>query len=199
VVLGFDLDAWQPMPEQAADYADSLDQGFGYGPDLQSHLAQLLSPRRTVTVATVLMAVEDENLTEPPADMPAVLAARGLRMPSSDEWEYACGAGTGTLFRWGNECPLDRIPYGDSTGPQHQLSVFGLRIAYDVYRTELTSDITAVHGGDGGESVCGGYGNLLAWLPLATANRNPFMAEFVYGPDGEELCEDFSTRPVLAL
>jgi len=145
------------------------------------------------------MAVEDENLTELPADMPAVLAARVLRMPSPDEWEHACGAGAETLFRWGNDCPLDRIPYGDRTGPQNQLNAFGLRIAYDTYRTELTSDVTAVHGGDGGESVCGGYGHMLAWLPLATANRNPSMVEFVYGPDGEDLCEDFSTRPVLAL
>lgn len=199
VTLGFDLDAWQPTPEQTADYAESLDQGFGYGPDLRAHLAQVLSPRRSVTLAAVLMAVGDENLTELPADMPAALAARGLRMPSSDEWEHACGAGATTLFRWGNDCPLDRIPYGDSDGPQNQPNAFGLRIAYDTYSTELTSDVTAVRGGDGGESVCGGYGHMLAWLPLATANRNPSMVEFVYGPDGEDLCEDFSTRPVLTL
>ncbi|MFG2125430.1 hypothetical protein [Streptomyces sp. NPDC048710] len=197
--LGFDLENWQPTPEQTADYAESLEQGFGCGPDLRAHLAQTLSPRRRVDLATVLMAVEDENLTESPADMPAALTARGLRMPSSDEWEHACGAGTGTLFRWGNDCPLDRIPYGDHTGPQNQLNAFGLRIAYDTYRAELASDAVAVHGGDGGESVCGGYGHMLAWLPLATANRNPSMVEFVYGPDGEDLCEDFSTRPVLTL
>ncbi|MCX2924377.1 hypothetical protein [Streptomyces sp. NEAU-W12] len=199
VLLGFDLDRWQPTPQQTADYAESLDQGFGYGPDLRAHLAQVLSPRRSVVLATVLMAVEDENLTGLPVDVSAALAARGLRMPSSDEWEHACGAGAGTLFRWGSDCPLDRVPYGDRTGPQNQLNAFGLHIAYDTYRTELTSDIAAVHGGDGGESVCGGYGHLLAWLPLATSNRNPFMAEFVYGPDGEDLCEDFSTRPVLTL
>ncbi|MCX4549976.1 hypothetical protein [Streptomyces sp. NBC_01500] len=199
VTLGFDLDAWQPTPEQAADYAESLDQGFGYGPDLRAHLAQVLSPRRSVTLATVLMAVEDEPLTEPPADMPAVLAARGLRMPSSDEWEHACGAGADTLFRWGNDCPLDDIPYENRTGPHQQRSGFGLRIAHDTYRMELTSDITSVRGGDGGESACGGYGFMLAWLPLATANRNPFTAEFVYGPGGEDLCEDFTTRPVLTL
>ncbi|WP_433891287.1 hypothetical protein [Streptomyces sp. CA-111067] len=199
VTLGFDLDAWEPTPEQAADYAESLAQGFGYGPDLRAHLAQLLSPRRTVTLATVLMAVEDENLTAPPAAMPAVLAARGLRMPSADEWEHACGAGADTLFRWGSDCPLDRIPYEDGDGPQHRLNSLSLHIAYDTYRTELTSDVTAAHGGDGGESACGGYGNLLGWLPLATANRNPFMAEFVHGPDGAGLYEDFSTRPVLPL
>jgi hypothetical protein len=199
VSLGFDLDTWKPTAWQAADYAESLEQGYGYGPDLQAHLARILSGRRSVHLATLLMAVEDENLAEPPADMPAALLARGLRMPTSDEWEHACGAGSGTLFRWGDDCPLDRIPYGDDTGPHNALNAFGLRIAYDTYRTELTSDVTAVHGGDGGESVCGGYGHLLAWLPLATANRNPGMAEFVYGPDGEDMYEDFSVRPVLTL
>ncbi|MEU6340662.1 hypothetical protein ABZ883_06895 [Streptomyces sp. NPDC046977] len=199
VSLGFDLDTWRPTPEQTADYAESLEQGFGCGPDLRAHLAQVLSPRRSAVLATVLMAVEDEHLTELPADMPAALAARGLRMPSSDEWEHACGAGADTLFWWGNDCPLDRIPYGDRTGPQNQVNSFGLRIAYDTYRAELTSDAVAIHGGDGGESVCGGYGHMLAWLPLATANRNPSMVEFVYSPDGEDLCEDFSVRPVLML
>ncbi|MFJ5806232.1 hypothetical protein [Streptomyces sp. NPDC093093] len=199
VSLGFDLDTWRPTPAQAADYARSLEQGYGHGADLRSHLARVLSPRRTVRVATLLMAVEDEDLTEPPADMPAVLADRGLRMPSPDEWEHACGAGADTLFRWGDEVPLDRVPYGDDSGPQNQPNAFGLCIAYDTYRTELSSDVTAVHGGDGGESVCGGYGSMQAWLPLATANRNPFMAEFVHGPEGEGLFEDFSIRPVLAL
>lgn len=199
VTLGFDLDSWQPTPEQAADYEQSQEEGYGYGLDLREYLAHVLSPRRRLTLGTVLMAVEDENLTEPPADMPAVLAARGLRMPGSDEWEHACGAGASTLFRWGGDCPLDRIPYDDPAGPHRGLNALGLHIAYDTYRSELTSDVTAVHGGDGGESVCGGYGNLLGWLPLATANRNPFAAEFVYGPDGEGLYDSFSTRPVIDL
>ncbi|MFF8595047.1 hypothetical protein ACF061_27075 [Streptomyces sp. NPDC015220] len=199
VSLGFDPVAWQPTPEQEADYAHSVEQGFGLGPDLRAHLTQMLSPRRSVLLATVLMAVEAEELTEPPAGMPAALADRGLRMPSPDEWEHACGAGADTLFRWGDDCPLDRVPCVDTTGPHNLTSAFGLRIAHDIYSVELSSDTGAVHGGDGGESVCGGYGRLLAWLPLATANRNPSLAEFVYGPEGEDLCEDFSTRPVLAL
>ncbi|MGW4349941.1 hypothetical protein ACWEL8_33350 [Streptomyces sp. NPDC004690] len=199
VTLGFDLDAWRPTPEQEADYADSLAHGFGHGPDLRSHLARVLSPRRRAVLPAVLMAVEAEPLTEAPADLPALLAARGLRVPSPDEWEHACGAGAGTLFRWGDECPLDRDPYGDPTGPHHTLSAFGLRIAHDPYSAELTGDPTAVHGGDGGEAVCGGYGALLAWLPLATAHRNPFVAEFVHGPDGEDVYDAFFVRPVLAL
>ena len=122
------------------------------------------------------MAVEGERLTEPPADLPAVLAERGLRVPTSDEWEHACGAGADTLFRWGDDCPLDRVPYGDRTGPHNEPNAFGLRIAHDTYSTELTSDTGEVRGGDGGESVCGGYGHLLAWLPLATAHTHPDMA-----------------------
>ncbi|CAL9279292.1 hypothetical protein [Streptomyces sp. NPDC052644] len=199
VRLGFDADRWEPTPGQAADYAGSLAEGYACEPDLRAHLAGLLSPPRTVRLDAVLMAVEDEPLTDVPAAMPAVLAARGLRMPSPDEWEHACGAGARTLFRWGDDCPLDRVPYDAADGPQHEASALGLRIAYDTYRAELSSDPTAVLGGDGGESVCGGYGALLGWLPLATANRNPHMAEFVYGEDGEDLYEDFSVRPVLPL
>ncbi|MDH6130808.1 hypothetical protein P3T37_000175 [Kitasatospora sp. MAA4] len=67
------------------------------------------------------------------------------------------------------------------------------------YQAELTSDPSAVRGGDGGEAECGGYGTLVTWLALATANRNPAMAEFLHGDDGESMYEDFSTRPVLDL
>ncbi|WP_030761238.1 MULTISPECIES: hypothetical protein [unclassified Streptomyces] len=199
VRLGFDLDAWEPTAAQSADYAQSAEEEYGYGhPDLKSYLADVLSPPRTATLATVLMAVEDEALTEPAADMPAALAAHGLRIPGADEWEHACGAGAGTLFRWGNECPLDEPSYG-SGDVRHRPNAFGLHIAYDSYSTELSGDPTAVHGGDGGEAVCGGYGDLLGWLPLATANRNPYAAEFTYGPDGEGMYAEFSTRPVLSL
>jgi hypothetical protein len=199
VRLGFDLDTWEPTAGQLADYASSHSQGYGSDPDLKLHLAEILSPPRTVHVPTVLMAVEDEPLTEAPADMPQALEAHGLRMPSRDEWEHACGAGATTLFRWGDDCPLNRIPYGPEAGPHREPNAFGLRIACDTYRAELSSDTSAMHGGDGGESVCGGYGMLLAWLPLATANRNPALAELVHGPEGEDLYDDFSVRPVVSL
>ena len=81
----------------------------------------------------------------------------------------------------------------------YRTDAFGLRIAHDTYSTELTSDTSEVRGGDGGESVCGGYGHLLAWLPLATAHTHPDTAEFVYGEDGDGLYEDFTVRPVLTL
>ncbi|MFD9358092.1 hypothetical protein [Streptomyces sp. NPDC060031] len=203
VRLGFDLEAWQPTPEQVADYAECLAEDFAWSPDIKAHLADELSPPRTVELAAVLMAVEAEELTGPPADMPGVLAARGLRMPDPDEWEHACGAGATTLFRWGDAYPLDAAPYGGgdggATGPRLERNALGLRIAYDVYTAELSSGGRAVHGGDGGEAVCGGYGRLREWLPLATANINPAMAEFVHGPDGEDVIDSFSVRPVLSL
>ncbi|MFK0043718.1 hypothetical protein ACIQU4_06375 [Streptomyces sp. NPDC090741] len=199
VRLGFDLDAWVPTAAQLADHEESRAEGYGYELGLKDYLAEVLGPVRTAALATVLMAVEDETLAERPDATADALAARGLRLPSADEWEHACGAGAGTLFRWGNECPLDEPSYGGDGGLRHGPNAFGLHIAYDSYGAELSGDPTAVHGGDGGEAVCGGYGDLLAWLPLATANRNPSMAEFVYGPDGEGMYEEFSTRPVFSL
>ncbi|CAL9665540.1 hypothetical protein SUDANB2_07200 [Streptomyces sp. enrichment culture] len=75
VSLGFDLHTWQPTAQQAADYAESREQGYGYGPDLRTHLEQILSAPRRVHLDTVLMAVEDETPTEPPKDTPPPTSA----------------------------------------------------------------------------------------------------------------------------
>ncbi|WP_405391275.1 hypothetical protein OG596_27510 [Streptomyces sp. NBC_01102] len=201
VTVGFDADAWQPLPDQLVSYREeSVAGGFGFDEDPRAHLAQTLTPRRTVSLPAVLMAVEPLKLPELPALVPALLAADGLLLPDPDAWEHACGAGATTLFRWGNHCPPG-APYGtEGTGPHHAPNAFGLHIAYDVYDTpEMTSDPGSVYGGDGGEAVCGGYGTFLEWLPLATANHNPSMADFLDGPEGEDMFEDFNVRPVIAL
>lgn len=113
VRVGFDLAAWSPSPGQLASYREeSLAGGFGFDADLSTHLAGVLTPRRTVTLPTVLMAVEAEPLPDVPREVPGLLAARGLRPPTPDEWEHACGAGAGTLFRWGDTYPADCSPYG---------------------------------------------------------------------------------------
>ncbi|WP_405618800.1 hypothetical protein OG292_30075 [Streptomyces sp. NBC_01511] len=201
VTVGFDLADWRPLPEQVDSYrTESLAGGFGFDDDLVAHLARHLTPRRTAVVPTVLMAVEPLELPEEAESVPDFLAGLGLRLPGPDEWEHACGAGAQTLFRWGPACPLDLSPYGehnDPTGERRRPNAFGLRIARDVYESEMTSDPGSVYGGDGGEAVCGGYGSFVEWLPLATANRNPGMAEFLNGPDGEGMSDEFGIRPVL--
>lgn len=199
-VVGYDVDQWQPSAALLEAYREeTLGRGFGFHQDPRELLHEVLSPLRAVSLPTLLLAVESERLSAPAEEMPELLAKRGLRLPSPDEWEHACGAGAATLWWWGEQCPADLSPYEDAAGPQHQPNAFGLRIAHNTYDAELTSDQCVVKGGDGGESVCGGYGSFVEWLPLATANRNPAAAEFVHSPDGDDLYQDFSVRPVLSL
>ncbi|MFI2782356.1 hypothetical protein [Streptomyces sp. ALB3] len=201
VTVGFDVDAWQPPPGQLASYREeSLAGGFGFDPDPRAYLARVMTPPRTAVLPAVLMAVEPRRLPELPVATPSLLAGQGVRLPRPDEWEHACGAGARTLFRWGDTFPADASPYGCGKGPHHSPNAFGLHIAFDVYDSaEMTSDPASVYGGDGGEAVCGGYGTLLEWLPLATANRNPSTAEFLHGPEGEDTFGDFNARPVIDL
>ncbi|MFE4455373.1 hypothetical protein [Streptomyces sp. NPDC056796] len=201
VAVGYDVDAWRPSPGTLASYREeSLAAGYGFETDPRAELARVMTPPRTVALPAVLMALEPGKLPEPPSLVAALYAEDGLRLPRPDEWEHACGAGAGTLFRWGDDVPEDAAPYGGGTGPHQLPNPFGLRIASDVYDSaEMTADPGSVYGGDGGAAVCGGYGTLLAWLPLATANRNPGTAELLHGPEGEDLFEEFNARAVIDL
>jgi formylglycine-generating enzyme required for sulfatase activity len=60
------------------------------------------------------------------ADLQAALAADGLRLLTSDEWEHACGAGTSTLFRWGDDCPADFYPTDTSAKDRRQSTAWVL-------------------------------------------------------------------------
>ena len=54
------------------------------------------------------------------AEVETALAAQGLRLPTCDEWERACGAGATTLFRWGDDTPADFYP-GEASAEDRRL------------------------------------------------------------------------------
>jgi hypothetical protein len=138
----------------------------------------------------------ERSLSRTPAMLNAQLKAKGFRFPSSDEWEYFCGGGAPTLFRWGDHVPCDRYPSDRSpeeaawkrdwvlsggTLPRpaggfaqgwalHRMpNTLGLTIASDPYKFELVAEPGLFRGGDGGGYTCGGAGFFLGWLTLATA------------------------------
>ncbi|ABW26009.1 formylglycine-generating enzyme family protein [Acaryochloris marina] len=132
------------------------------------------------------------------------LQVDGFRYPTADEWEYACGAGSPNLFRWGNHVPCDRYPTSVSPDEaawrrqwilsggkldypmqgfqadwdyHHRPNAFGLFIAEDPYKSELLADPCFTRGGDGGCTICGGEGYFIGWLTLATAYFEPHTCE----------------------
>ncbi|OKI61494.1 hypothetical protein [Micromonospora sp. CB01531] len=127
----------------------------------------------------------------------AGLESIGLRTTTVDDWEWACGAGATTLFRWGDDCPNDGYPFDYKTGPHRQKNLWGLAIGQDPYKYETTTARTIVCGGDGGSTTCGGSGFLLGWLTLATAYRDKEFGQWLASDDG---CADgILTRPVIEL
>ncbi len=129
--------------------------------------------------------IAERSLSCTHAELAAKLGLSGFRFPTSDEWEYACGGGVPTLFRWGDHVPCDRYPtdvspaeaawrrqWALSAGTlarpaegftsdwdyHRQANAFGLSIASDPYQCELVAEIGTTRGGDGGGNICGGAG-----------------------------------------
>ena len=143
------------------------------------------SPARTVTlpsfeIATTALDAEDLlgelddddfgellDLADVCNKLDELLEPRGLRVPSEDELEAACG---GRLFTWGDEWP-GGIPYGDKTdfGKHREPTALGLFVDGDTYVCEVAR--LAMKLGDGGEAVCGGYPWPVPWLALSPSHR----------------------------
>lgn len=122
-------------------------------------------------------------------------ASLGVRPASPDEWEYACGAGARTLFRWGEDTPEDCYPSGGVPGPHREPNLWGLLIGQDPYRHEWSAEPGVVCGGDGGGMVCGGSGYFLGWLTLATAYRDKSFGAWLNSGDG--YIGELRIRPVV--
>lgn len=158
---------------------------LGRTPATVDGVRTLQTPGVRVTVdasGTILRAV----LTRPVAHGEAIesLAVHGLRATTPDEWEYACGAGVATLFRWGDGCPDRGNPVEDRTGPHRESNFFGLAIGQDPYQAERSSDPSVACGGDGGTAVHHERGAFLEWLTLATAYRDAEYAALLQDSEG---------------
>ncbi|WP_240420007.1 formylglycine-generating enzyme family protein [Paenibacillus periandrae] len=121
------------------------------------------------------------------------LRSQGFSLLTEDEWEYLCGGGSRTLWRWGDnfiynmhlkhfeEAALQGMPY-DLELPNQ----FGICIAFDPYKYEVVDAPYFLKGGDGGSFICGGTGMAIGYLPTATYFRLSYMddeMEKVYKAD----------------
>ena len=149
-----------------------------YSPPLE--WMRRVSPRRRVELAAFEIAqapVRFDSLFDPYDDTDGMttiaevcklvdrrLAAQGLRLPTEDEFEAACG---GDVFWWGNRVP-EGDPYSDLDAVA-RTNAAGLEFEADSYKVELVRDVFKL--GDGGFAVCGAAPWPIAWLSLATAFR----------------------------
>lgn len=108
-------------------------------------------------------------------------SVKGFSLPTEDEWEYLCGGGKRTLFRWGDSFDynmnLHHFSNNDSAELPYTLQKpnhFGIQIAYDPYQYEVIklSNNQILKGGDGGCNLCGGMGIVMGYLPISTYFRN---------------------------
>jgi hypothetical protein len=170
------------------NWAESM-ASYGF-PSLDEYLAATMTPLRTVVLPTLLVetAARPVGRTSGTFDHAALLSLLrrdGFRLLTSDEWEHACAAGTRTLWRWGDTCPTDEQPYGQVRfSGLKAANAFGLLIAQDPYRWEYVVEPLRMRGGDGGDALCGGYGHVATWLPLASAYIWPMFDEGSYLDEG---------------
>ena len=187
--LGYDrFRAFAPTPGQERSWRKTREDWDA--PGLEQYLDQNLTPLRTVVIQPFLLeTIARSNGREPLLDTPldytggytarqvtweevrVAIAEQGLRLPTSDEWEYACAAGTRTLFRWGDACPITNCctPVYGQWGLAEAPNAFGLDIGTNSYNWEFCADPRIWRGGDGGGTACGGYGCFAYWITLASS------------------------------
>jgi len=164
-LLGYDPDRpWEPNPDELESWRDDAD-AYGFDMNIREYIAQATARIRPVELAPFLIETAAVQCDWEGVDRAARLAEAGFRFPTIDEWEYACGGGAPTLFRWGDHVPCDRAPRdlsvrvaerrrrweltGRKLPPEEfaldwnlhrQPNAFGLSIAFDPRQDELVSE-----------------------------------------------------------
>ena len=179
-----------PTPPEDEDFASDKERDAYYELtswcDFFHNLAKLPSPRKVVLgpyliEATPRKCSEFGAITF--ADLAINVTAEGLRLPTSDEWEYACGGGSQTIWRWGDYCPeYCHEDQGDDL-IHYQRNAFGL--SYHGHLAELVAEPGIRRNTDGGVALCGGEGFPSGWLSLATANVRDYYARGWEKPDSK--------------
>jgi len=175
ITLGYDRTTpFVPSAVQQESWKDTMTE---IPISLEDCLDLDLSPLRQVRIAPFLIEAHAPLRADLLADLPEEtpdqtkieqVCQGGFRLPSTDEWEYACSGGTRALFRWGNETPPTRCYYVQGWNLHRQPNAFGLLMNDDTYRSEICEG-GILRGGDGGVNVHGGFGNFYSWIPLATS------------------------------
>jgi hypothetical protein len=175
--LGYDRSRpFVPTALQAASWADAEEAQGG----LPDFLDQCLTPLRRGGVTPFLIEVAAWSFDyaqdgDDQADgywRVREACSPDFRLPTCDEWEYACAAGERGLFRWGDDTP-DSNSYDEKVWDLHRRpNASGLTMNASTYDCEICQG-PKFRGGDGGRSVCGGEGNFASWLPLASAFQVP--------------------------
>lgn len=186
VTLGFDverlnataLDAWSKSFQ--SEHGHIAQQVIG-GPDVErgapeemvTWLKETTSPLREVTLAPFLLErtsgerIEGEE--DPHFVNASAIAAARFRLPTSDEWEHAVSGGSRSIFRWGDDWPVDTDVWDGGDFEEHKApNAFGLTFSADPYQSELVDDPEELRGGDGGCLVCGDVGPM-AWTTFASS------------------------------
>lgn len=176
--LGYDKAVpFQPTQAQAEDW-EFTEEEYGY--TLSEYLDYHLTPQRRITILPFLIEVhsrshgynqDGDDQAKGYVRIQSMLG-EGFRLPTADEWEYVCAAGTRSLFRWGNDCPISCSSEEKEWDLHRRPNAFGLVMNTSTYESELCQG-PILRGGDGGGSVCGGEGNVASWLPLASSFQVP--------------------------
>jgi len=147
------------------------------------YLTDVLSPVRTVSMHPFLISTSAKRKAPgPAANFRKLVQSWGMRLPTADEWEHACSAGTRSLWHWGDH-PDDR----------QEKNAFGLVIATNTYHQEPLDTPGQYRGGDGGVRVHGGAHELESLVPLSSWFQNTAK------PDQEDWWEHTLYRPIYSL